>query len=81
MGIAGKVKSVLGKGNQPEGEVEKGQSSSLPPAGQQDPPKPEFDGPGGSQAPHNGGEGKYERTGQESAADAARRRMGYDTNA
>ncbi|GAA5874047.1 hypothetical protein JCM3774_001593 [Rhodotorula dairenensis] len=77
MTVAGKVKSVLGHGNQQQGEEEKGQSSSLPPAGQQTPPQPKFDGPGGSEAPHNGGEGKYERTGQESAAEAARRRMGY----
>ncbi|GAA5971401.1 hypothetical protein JCM8115_000202 [Rhodotorula mucilaginosa] len=56
MTIVGKVKSVLGQ-KQQEGEVEKGQSSTLPPAGQQGPPQPTFDGPGGSEAPHNGGEG------------------------
>ncbi|POY70643.1 hypothetical protein BMF94_6349 [Rhodotorula taiwanensis] len=77
MGIAGKIKHVLGH-EEKGGEREEGQSSSLPPAGHQTPPKPSFEGPGGSEAPHNGGEGRYERTHQESAADAARRRMGYE---
>ncbi|GAA6014241.1 hypothetical protein JCM8202_005204 [Rhodotorula sphaerocarpa] len=74
MGVVSKLKGMVHHDDD-QGEHEHGQSSSLPPAGEKGPPEPKFEGPGGPEAPHNGGEAKYERVDQESAADAARRRM------
>ncbi|BGP00350.1 hypothetical protein NBRC10513v2_004575 [Rhodotorula toruloides] len=74
MGLTTTLKGMVGFHTGPEGPREEGQSSSLPPAGQQPPPSPHFQGPGGEEAPQNGGNCEYERVGMEPASKGAAER-------
>ncbi|GJN91302.1 hypothetical protein Rhopal_004321-T1 [Rhodotorula paludigena] len=73
MGPIDTLKSVVGVSDRNDGrEKETGQSSTLPPAGQlQSDEPPRFQGPGGPEAPQNGGEAKYERVGMRPAGQPA----------